>query len=237
MCYSNPGLIRQVVQDARDYFDGKGAKPGAVAVGDYFAVVAMDNGDYCKCPTCAAAIGVENPVTRGKGMNYQATRGKGMFASDRVSNYFFSFINEVAKEVKRSHPQKHIATLAYDSYAYPPTEVKLESNVWIEVCIQSRNLFSRSTMRNEQAVLDAWVAESKRPKLLWLYYCYPALIAANNNFRCFPGFFRPYHRKPNADVSQGRHSRHFVRTIRPCLQSIQPSVGSIGVLCDLEVGR
>ena len=180
MCYTNPGLIRQVVQDARDYFDGKGAKPGAIAAGDFFAVVPMDNDTYCKCPTCAALIG------RGR----LATRGKGMFANDRASNYAFSFVNTVAEAIEKSHPHKHIATLAYSSYSYPPTALKLEPNVCITLCLQSRNIFSRSTQQNDQAVLDAWVAESKsRPKLLWLYYCYPSVIAANNNFRCFPGFF------------------------------------------------
>lgn len=39
LCYSNPGLISQVAQDARDYFDGKGLQSGAVGMGDYFAVV------------------------------------------------------------------------------------------------------------------------------------------------------------------------------------------------------
>ncbi len=181
LCYTNPGLIRQVVQDARDYFDGKGVKHRAVAEGDYFAVVPMDNSSFCKCPTCAKQIDGKKP----------AVRGVGMFTNDQASNYLFAFVNEVAKEVKKTHPQKYIAALAYSSYAYPPTNVKLESNVWIKMCLHSRNIYSPVMQENDRAVVDAWVTESKeRPKLLWLYYCFPSLIGATaSNTRCFPGFF------------------------------------------------
>jgi hypothetical protein len=181
MCYTNPGLVRQVVQDARDYFDGKGAKPGTVAAGDFFAVVPMDNSAYCKCPACAALVGEKKP----------ATRGPGQFSNDGASNYMFAFVNEVAREVKKSHPNKHIAALAYASYAYPPTNVKLESNVWIKLCLHARNIYCPSLQENDRAILNAWVAESQqRPKLLWLYYCFPSYIHAKvQQFRCFPGFF------------------------------------------------
>jgi hypothetical protein len=180
MCYTNPGLVRQVVQDARDYFDGKGSKPGAVVMGDFFAVVPMDNVSFCKCPNCVALVGDKKP----------ATRGKGHVANDGTSNYFFTFVNNVAREVKKSHPQKRIATIAYTSYAYPPTEVKLESNIWITLCFHPEIVYWSSFQKNETAVLNAWVAESKeRPKLLWLYYCFPSLSAVWGQYRCFPGFF------------------------------------------------
>ena len=44
MCYSNQGLIDQVVADARKFFDGQGAEAGAEAAGKYFAMVPMDGG-------------------------------------------------------------------------------------------------------------------------------------------------------------------------------------------------
>ena len=166
MCYTNPGLVRQVVQDARDYFDGKGLKPGGVAAGDFFAVVPMDNSEYCKCPNYAKWVGERRP----------ATRGKGMFSNDGASDYMFAFVNQVAKEIKKSHPTKHIAALAYSTYAYPPENLKIESNVWIKMCLQPRILCSSAIYENDLAIINAWVAESKeRPKLLWLYYCFPSL--------------------------------------------------------------
>ena len=56
-CYTCPGLVKQVVQDARDYFDGKGLKPGAVAAGDFFAVVPMDGSDLLQVPEVRETVG------------------------------------------------------------------------------------------------------------------------------------------------------------------------------------
>jgi hypothetical protein len=180
MCYTNPGLVQQVIQDARDYFDGKGAKAGAQVAGDFFAIVPMDNPEFCKCPNCTAALGEKKT----------SMRGKGMFSYDRDSDYFFAFINKVAREIKKSHPQKRLATLAYWSYAYPPTKEKLEPNVWITLCLFPRHTFSSVNQENDAAILNAWVGESKeRTKLLWLYYCYPTFPAVAQQWRCFPGFF------------------------------------------------
>ncbi len=187
MCYANPGLVRQVIQDARDYFDGKGLKHKSYAQGDYFPIVPMDNSQFCKCAKCTERILKE------------ATRGDGHFSNDMVSNYFFAFVNEVAREVKKSHPQKYIAALAYNYFVYPPTDFKLESNVSIQLCLVARNIYCQETQQNDRAILNAWAEESVgRPKLLWLYYCFPSLVATqpfflfSGNvppFRCFPPFF------------------------------------------------
>ena len=187
MCYTNAGLVRQVIQDARDYFDGKGLKPGASAAGDYFSIVPMDNSQYCKCPQCAERL-LKTP-----------TRGTGQFSNDMTSNYFFAFVNEVAREIKKSHPKKYISALGYNYFAYPPTGIKLESNVSVQLCLVARSIYCPEIQQNDRAILDAWVADSKdRPKLLWLYYCFPSLVATQPSFlfsgnqpqfRCFPPFF------------------------------------------------
>ena len=178
VCYSNPELLQQVIQDARDYFDGKGDDPGWM--GDSFAIVPMDNTAMCQCPNCRAVIGDKG-----------ATRGIGQFSNDRISNYHFGFVNAVAKEIKKSHPDKFISTLAYSDYAYPPTDIKLEPNISIQLCLHARNMYLPVMPTVDQEMIDTWVAESKdRPKLLWLYYCFPSYMGAQlNNFRCFPGFF------------------------------------------------
>ena len=187
LCYTTPGLVQQVIQDARDYFDGKGVKPGAQAAGDFFSVVPMDNSQFCKCDGCAERL------------LKKATRGVGNFSNDMGSNYFFAFVNEVAREVKKSHPRKYIAALAYNYFVYPPTDFKLESNVSIQLCLVARNIYCRETQRNDRAILNAWAEESAdRRKLLWLYYCFPSLVATSPSFlfagnqpqfRCFPPFF------------------------------------------------
>ena len=56
LCLTNPDLVQQVVQDARDFFDGKPAKAGRWPAGDYFAIVPQDSDHWCKCDRCQAIL-------------------------------------------------------------------------------------------------------------------------------------------------------------------------------------
>lgn len=176
MCYSNPGLIAQVIQDARDYFDGKGAKPGAVAAGDYFALVPMDNALWCKCEECQSQLTPE--------------RRNAFFSNGYASDYFFNFVNKVAGEIAKSHPQKFISTLAYWEYAYYPEKVKLLPNVSVQMCLHIRNWWAPAMRENDLYFYREWVKRDRgRRFYLWLYYCFPEEIAMNGGWHCFPGFF------------------------------------------------
>jgi hypothetical protein len=177
MCYTNPGFIQQVAQDARDYFDGKGLKPGGQALGDYFSLVPMDTGGWCKCSRCQALL------------HDKATRGVDE-VNDRVSDYIFYFVNQVAREVRRTHPDKYVSTLGYWEYAYPPRSGHLEPNVAVTLCLDARMVYNLKVQDNNRRILRAWRDESSSRYLsLWLYYCYPSYKAMTEQFRCFPGFF------------------------------------------------
>ncbi len=177
MCFTNPGLIQQVVQDARDYFDGKGLKPGAFAQGDVFAVVPADGCFWCKCPRCQAELN-------------RAEQNNPQFSNGRASNYIFGFVNQVAREVRRTHRDKWIGTLAYSDYAYPPAKLKLEPNVLVQMCLHTRNWWCPSMETNDRKVLTHWRRHGPdRPLYLWLYYCFPAFNAHFGDYHAFPGFF------------------------------------------------
>ena len=177
MCFTNPGFIKQVVQDAREYFDGKGAKPGAQANGDFFALVPMDNGSWCKCPACQAEMN-------------EGQRENRHFSKGLASDYVFGFANKVAKEIRKTHPDKYLATLSYASYAYYPQRIRLESNIAVQLCLHVRNWWAPAMERNDMAFYRSWVDKEKdRPIYLWLYYCFPEEIAMKRGWHCFPGFF------------------------------------------------
>lgn len=179
MCYTHPGFVAQVVQDARDYFDGKGAKTGAQAMGDFFALCPMDNMSWCKCPTCQAEL------NRAEEKNPQFNNGK-------ASDYVWGFVNKVAREVRATHPKKYIAALAYSDYAYYPTRFRLEANIAVQLCLHVRNWWCPSMEANDLKVLDQFTREAReagRPVYLWLYYCFPALQAKYDRHGTFPGFF------------------------------------------------
>ncbi|OIO91400.1 MAG: hypothetical protein AUJ92_16640 [Armatimonadetes bacterium CG2_30_59_28] len=75
LCFTHPELIQQAVQGARGFFDGKGSKAGAQAAGNYFGLVPMDNGAWCKCDRC-------RPLWLD-----QSVRAPGQFTNDKASDY------------------------------------------------------------------------------------------------------------------------------------------------------
>jgi hypothetical protein len=176
LCLTNPDLVRQVAQDARDFFDGKPAKAGQMAAGDYFAVVPQDSDHWCKCDRCQAIL------ARG------AERDKpGLFESGKASDYVFGFVNAVAKEVRKTHPNKYIATLAYHVYSYPPT-FPLEPNVAVAPCLQICYFYSRGIRANNEAFYDQWVADKGRRLYVWNYFHHPMERAILQEWKCFPCF-------------------------------------------------
>lgn len=171
-CMSNPEVIAQIVKEAREYFD-KGVVPiGVEAHGDFYPVVPNDSGAWCKCAKCQAKL---------------KKNEAGYFSNDSASELVFSFVNEIARQIHQSHPQKYIATLAYAQYAYPPTSVQVESNVAVMTCLQVRNWWGPAMEKNDLKFFDAW-SEQKRPLYLWLYDCFPQWIARDSNFYAFPAF-------------------------------------------------
>ena len=192
MCYTNPELLKAVVQEARDYFDHGGytfktmlsnAPLGQKWGENFFSVEPMDNCQFCKCPAC------QEWIERGKDYGNVDNFSKGVH-----SDYFFQFVNAVAREVKKTHPNKRIVTLAYMSHAYLPRSFKLEPNIDVFFCFATnrQSIPKPSSIRHELKLLADWAAKAKvsgRGLYLWLYYTFPKEEADNGKFNCFPGFF------------------------------------------------
>ena len=184
LCFTHPEVIAQITKDARDFFDGK--VKGNVVMGhatpdyisDAFTIVPMDNGRYCQCGRCKDL----------RKTFPEPKRGIGCFSSSLNSDYFFALVNAVAKEIKKTHPGKYIATLAYASNAYPPS-FKLEDNVIVMMCLHSRHVWSKDMQENDDAILEAWTKEyPEMKKYVWKYWCFPTLAGTRNKMYSFPGF-------------------------------------------------
>jgi hypothetical protein len=178
MCYTSRGLVEQVAKDACEFFATGKTYPGAVASGDFFCVEPMDNSQFCKCASC------QNWLT-----NRDADSP--MFTNGRHSDYFFQFVNEVAKIVGKRYPDKRIVCLAYMTHGAPPKRFRLEPNVLVEYCFACNRLnFDRVSYEHEVDLLQQWRQQYPgRTFYLWLYYTFPVEIANNGKFHCFPGFF------------------------------------------------
>ncbi|HPM80156.1 MAG TPA: DUF4838 domain-containing protein [Candidatus Anammoximicrobium sp.] len=178
MCYTSRGLVEQVAQDACEFFETGKNYPGAQAGGDCFCVEPMDNAQFCKCADCQKWLtgrDADSPF----------------FTNGRHSDYFFQFVNEVAKLVAPKHPDKHIVCLAYMTHGAPPQKFQLEPNVLVQYCFACNRLnYDRASYEHEVELLKAWrEAYPGRTLYLWLYYTFPVEVANNGRFHCFPGFF------------------------------------------------
>jgi len=178
MCYTSRGLVTQVAKDACEFFETGKSYPGAQAVGDSFCVEPMDNDQFCKCAACQKWLtgrDADSPF----------------FTNGRHSEYFFQFVNEVAKLVGPKHPDKHIVCLAYMTHGAPPLTFKLEPNVLVQYCFACNRLnFDRLSYEHEVDLLKQWrQGYPGRTLYLWLYYTFPVEVANNGRFHCFPGFF------------------------------------------------
>ncbi|MBI4027767.1 MAG: DUF4838 domain-containing protein [Verrucomicrobia bacterium] len=181
LCYTSPELIAQLAQDARDYFDGKKTSEQlALAYGmrfpNPFPIVPMDNDHFCKCPRCQEVLNKMSPMP-GDPNHHQS------------SDYFYPFVNAVAKEVAKTHPQQRLIVLAYRSYTPPPSQ-PLEPNVLVEFCVFHNRTPVSPLYRDQIELLKRWRESlGDRPLYLWLYYTFPKETADLEKFHCFPGFF------------------------------------------------
>ena len=188
LCYSSGALARRVAQDARDYFEGK-TVPGLDLPKDsnYYPVVPEDAARFCQCAQCKSLLDAgKTNVTR-------SAKGVEMFNDGRASRLWFTFVNRIASELKKTHPDKYLSTLAYENYFWHPGIV-LESNVAVSPCLAVRNHWQRTYRENELAQYQKWVAD-KRPTFLWNYYCFPEEPAVINHWHCWPGFMIRYEAK------------------------------------------
>lgn len=181
LCYTNEEVVQQMAQDARDFFDGKfdhrtARSFKAIPGSDYFPVVPADGGGFCKCPECEA---LKNPSEK-----------SGHFANGWLSDYWFQFVNRVAREVKKTHPDKFISTLSYASYAKTPSFAP-EDNIAVQVCMGVRFATENPTEGHEWEILRDWVQKLPSQRvLLWLYYTFPKERAGDGSrWHVFPGFF------------------------------------------------
>ncbi len=171
LCYTNPDLIAQIVKDARKAFDN-----GA----DHISLVPMDISLWCKCPACQKELP----------MSSEEIKNRAQFSGGKSSDYIFGFVNKVARELLKTHPDKEVWTLAYSSYArYPTTPgFELSPNVLVGPCFHTRNWWCPSMKESDMRVYEPWAKHAKgRLHCVWLYHNFPAL-AAKGRFNCFPGF-------------------------------------------------
>jgi len=130
--------------------------------------------NLCNCDACKALLQ--------KGPTHKT----GFFSSGEMSDYWFTFVNAVAREVRQTHPDKYIATLAYWAYAVPPSFI-VEANVSVAPCLHTCYYPVHTEMReNDLKFYRAWREKATAPMFLWVYYHHPMEPALIDKWKCFP---------------------------------------------------
>ncbi|MCC6579621.1 MAG: DUF4838 domain-containing protein [Phycisphaeraceae bacterium] len=186
MCYTSEGFIDQVAADAREYLDGRktGKELGIFwdpTLPNPFPLEPMDNARYCKCDPCRAIDGKHG----------NDDNDSGFFSRGNHSDYFFQFVNAVARKVRQTNPDGKLIALAYMTHAAPPEDFNVESNVEVQFCFSSNRMpYVVKEYAHEVRLLRRWAEQDpSRPLSLWLYNGFPVGMAINGKFNCFPGFF------------------------------------------------
>ncbi len=109
-CESNPDVVRLTVEAAREYLD---ANPEQ----NSFSLAMDDIYHLCGCDNCRAMDASPDDYVR-----------------KRFSDRHYKFVNTVARELAKTHPDKYIGTLCYHiARELPSTVDTLEPNVFISM--------------------------------------------------------------------------------------------------------
>ncbi|MBE2286018.1 MAG: DUF4838 domain-containing protein [Prosthecobacter sp.] len=150
LCYSNEELFRETVLYARALLDTYHFKTVSIMPPDGYTAI-------CQCEKCK---GKDSPERNERGL---------------LSDHVWDFVNRVAKEIAKTHPQAKVLNCAYGVYTLPPLKIdKLEPNV--QVCIVGgRRPINKGGVKGEgesapEALRAAWTKKTDNPLLIFENY-------------------------------------------------------------------
>jgi len=148
LCYSNEELFRETVRYVRAQLDHYQLDAISVMPPDGYTAI-------CQCPLCA---GKDSPERDQRGL---------------LSDYVWDFVDRVAREVRKTHPDKRILNCAYGVYTLPPLKIdKLEPNVVVSIVGGRRPMNSRPEQQEEiRQLRESWLA--KTDNLIIVFENYP----------------------------------------------------------------
>jgi Domain of unknown function (DUF4838) len=151
-CLSSEGLFKENVRYARFLFDHYKLDSVSIVPDDAF-------GSICQCPKC-----------EGKDTPERGRRG-------RLSDYVFDYVNRVAKELAKTHPDKKVIGMAYGTYREPPLKIKkLNPNVVVSI-VGGREPFDSTDPEETKRVRErreAWLKKTDNKIIVFENYPFTA---------------------------------------------------------------
>lgn len=133
-CIANPNVVRIIIDKCRKYFDENPAVD-TISLG-------MTDGGWCECEACKAMDGPSIEIN-------EDTSPK--------SQRYYKFLNQVARALRETHPDRYIGVLGYAGAEYPPADLKVERNIIPYMCYTRANWFHEENKQRDLAATDAWI--------------------------------------------------------------------------------
>ncbi|MHC4872280.1 MAG: DUF4838 domain-containing protein [Planctomycetota bacterium] len=150
-CLSSEGLFKEVVKYVRFMFDTY--EKGMVSVMPADGYV-----NICQCKLC-----------EGKATPERGRRGQ-------LSDHVWDFVNRIAGEVYKTHPDRKVSCFAYGAYLLPPKKItQLSPNIIVGIC-QTRCTFIDPAQKERyvDSYRKVWLtklpAGHKNQLFVWEYY-------------------------------------------------------------------
>jgi hypothetical protein len=160
ICTTNPEVIKVAVTWARKFFNEHPEYDGV-------HLTMNDGGGFCECERCQA-LDSEEFVER-PGIDIEEMKKKPAKYSI-ITNRIFTFVNQVAEEVQKSHPGKYIVSMAYSRYAKPPAKIVLHPYVIPQYCLWSAYKHANAELKKQHEEIAAGWAKIANKKGIYEYY-------------------------------------------------------------------
>lgn len=150
LCYSNEELFGETVRWARAMLDSYRLETVSIMPPDGYTSI-------CQCEQC-----------RGKDSPQRSERGL-------LSDHVWDFVNRVAREVAKSHPDAKVLNCAYGAYTLPPLKIDhLEPNVVVCIVGGRRPINKGAAQGDGESAPDAlraaWAGKTGNPLLIFENY-------------------------------------------------------------------
>jgi len=186
-CLSSQGLLQETVRYARAIYETYGEPRVDISPTDGY-------GSLCQCDLC------KGKATPERGWNGQ------------LSDYVWGYVDGVAKELYKTHPDRRVGCLAYSTYQLPPEKIaRMSPNVSIIICRWRSNFTDSEPREQFQKLTNAWLDKLPSKELyIWDYYLHSR---PNGSWEGVPVYF-PHIISDDLRFLKGKSKGEFIEVAR-----------------------
>jgi hypothetical protein len=142
-CTSNPEVVRIAGEWASRFFD---EHPDFDAVN-----MSMNDGKaYCECENCRA-------------LDALSLNGEKPSKNSSITDRIYTYINQIAEIVHKTHPDKYVVCFAYGNYKLPPKRVPIHPMVIPQYTLWSAYMHANAEQKEaNMKTIKLWADDSKR---------------------------------------------------------------------------